>query len=204
MQLSSDGSIVAVGSSGISSYGRVQIYEYNDGNNSWNQLGSSLDGKANGSSFGKSIGLSSDGLKIVIGASHFSGYVSRGGYVQVFERDSGSANGWTQLGSDFYNGIIANNYTGVDVSISSDGNTIGYGSYNPPNNNGNAIQVPIPALSEERRKDLIKYVHQLIEEGRVAIRNIRRDILHEIKNFGESEHISEDDIHRQETEILRN
>jgi|TARA_B100001142_G_scaffold53643_1_gene51814 ribosome recycling factor len=70
-----------------------------------------------------------------------------------------------------------------------------------PNNNGNAIQVPIPALSEERRKDLIKYVHQLIEEGRVAIRNIRRDILHEIKNFGESEHISEDDIHRQETEI---
>jgi ribosome recycling factor len=48
---------------------------------------------------------------------------------------------------------------------------------------------------------LIKYVHQLIEEGRVTIRNIRRDILHEIKNFGESEHISEDEIHRQETEI---
>jgi ribosome recycling factor len=70
-----------------------------------------------------------------------------------------------------------------------------------PNNNGNLILVPIPALSEERRKDLIKYVHQLIEEGRVTIRNIRRDILHEIKNFGESEHISEDEIHRQETEI---
>jgi ribosome recycling factor len=70
-----------------------------------------------------------------------------------------------------------------------------------PNNNGNSVLVPIPALSEERRKDLIKYVHQLIEEGRVAVRNIRRDILHEIKKFGESEHISEDEIHRQETEI---
>ena len=70
-----------------------------------------------------------------------------------------------------------------------------------PNNNGNSVLVPIPSLSEERRKDLIKYVHQLIEDGRVSIRNIRRDILHEIKNFGESEHISEDEIRRQETEI---
>ena len=70
-----------------------------------------------------------------------------------------------------------------------------------PNNNGNSILVPIPSLSEERRKDLIKYVHQLIEEGRITIRNIRRDILHEIKNFGETEHISEDEIHRQETKI---
>nr|MCS5633252.1 ribosome-recycling factor [Candidatus Neomarinimicrobiota bacterium] len=40
-----------------------------------------------------------------------------------------------------------------------------------PSNNGNAVLVPIPALSEERRKDLIKYVHQLIEEGRIAVRN---------------------------------
>lgn len=69
------------------------------------------------------------------------------------------------------------------------------------NNNGNLILVPIPALTEERRKDLIKYVHQLIEDGRVSIRNIRRDTIHEIKNFGETEHISEDEIHRQETEI---
>ena len=53
------------------------------------------------------------------------------------------------------------------------------------NNNGNLILVPIPALTEERRKDLIKYVHQLIEDGRVSIRNIRRDILHELKTFGE-------------------
>jgi ribosome recycling factor len=71
------------------------------------------------------------------------------------------------------------------------------------NNNGNLILVPIPALTEERRKDLIKYVHQLIEDGRVSIRNIRRDILHELKTFGEIEHISEDEIHRQETKIQK-
>ena len=45
------------------------------------------------------------------------------------------------------------------------------------------------------------YVHQLIEEGRVSIRNIRRVVIHDIKNFGETEHISEDEIRRQETEI---
>jgi len=70
-----------------------------------------------------------------------------------------------------------------------------------PSNNGNSVLVPIPALSEERRKDLIKYVHQLIEDGRVAIRNVRRDALHHVKEIGQEEHISEDEIHRQESEI---
>jgi len=70
-----------------------------------------------------------------------------------------------------------------------------------PSNNGNSVLVPIPALSEERRKDLIKYVHQLIEDGRVSVRNVRRDALHHVKEFGKEEHVSEDEIHRQETEI---
>ena len=70
-----------------------------------------------------------------------------------------------------------------------------------PSNNGNSVLVPIPALSEERRKDLIKYVHQLIEDGRVAVRNVRRDALHHVKEFGKEEHVSEDEIHRHETEI---
>ena len=72
-----------------------------------------------------------------------------------------------------------------------------------PSNNGNSVLVPIPALSEERRKDLIKYVHQLIEDGRVAVRNVRRDALHHVKEFGKEEHVSEDEIHRQETEIQK-
>ena len=70
-----------------------------------------------------------------------------------------------------------------------------------PNNNGNSVLLPIPPLSEERRKDLIKYVHQLIEESRIAIRNIRRDAIHHIKDSGKDEHVSEDEIHRQEVEI---
>ena len=70
-----------------------------------------------------------------------------------------------------------------------------------PSNNGNAVLVPIPALSEERRKDLIKYVHQLIEEGRIAVRNVRRDTLHHVKDFGKKEHVSEDAIRKQENEI---
>ena len=70
-----------------------------------------------------------------------------------------------------------------------------------PKNNGNSVLLPIPPLSEERRKDLIKYVHQLIEEGRIAVRNIRRDAIHHIKDSGKDEHVSEDEIHRQEVEI---
>lgn len=61
--------------------------------------------------------------------------------------------------------------------------------------------MPIPALSEERRKDLIKYVHHLVEEGRIAIRNVRRDAIHHIKEYGNEEHISEDEIKRSETDI---
>ena len=72
-----------------------------------------------------------------------------------------------------------------------------------PSNNGNSVLIPIPALSEERRKDLIKYVHLLFEEGRIAIRNIRRDILHHLKEYGKEEHISEDEIRRQELEIQK-
>ena len=72
-----------------------------------------------------------------------------------------------------------------------------------PNNNGNSILIPIPPLSEERRKDLIKHVHQLIEDGRIAIRNVRRDTLHHLKEYGKKEHISEDEIRRQELEIQK-
>jgi len=70
-----------------------------------------------------------------------------------------------------------------------------------PNNNGNSVLVPIPALTEERRLDLIKYVHNLVEEGRIAIRNVRRDVLHHLSEYGKKENISEDDIRREEQEI---
>ena len=70
-----------------------------------------------------------------------------------------------------------------------------------PNNNGNSVLVPIPSLTEERRQDLIKYVHKLIEDGRIVVRNIRRDSIQNIKEFGKEENISEDVIRRQESEV---
>jgi len=70
-----------------------------------------------------------------------------------------------------------------------------------PNNNGEVILIPIPPLSEERRKDLAKVVHQLVEEGRVSVRNVRKDANHHIKIVEDEGHISEDEIKRAEQEI---
>ena len=72
-----------------------------------------------------------------------------------------------------------------------------------PNNNGTSVLVPIPPLSEERRKDLIKHVHQLMEEGRIAVRNVRRDANHHLKSLKSEDHLSEDEIHRSEQEVQR-
>ncbi len=70
-----------------------------------------------------------------------------------------------------------------------------------PGNNGTSVLVPIPPLSEERRQDLNRFVHKLIEEGRISVRNIRRDSLHQIHSYGKDEHISEDEIKRDEKEV---
>lgn len=72
-----------------------------------------------------------------------------------------------------------------------------------PNNNGTSILVPIPPLSEERRKDLIKHVHQLVEEGRISVRNVRKDANHLLKSLQIEDHLSEDEIHRAEQKVQR-
>ena len=72
-----------------------------------------------------------------------------------------------------------------------------------PGNNGTAVVVPIPPLSEERRKELNRFVHQLIEEGRVAVRNVRRDAIHHLHDYGKEEHISEDEIKRRDDEVQK-
>ena len=72
-----------------------------------------------------------------------------------------------------------------------------------PNNNGNSVLVPIPSLTEERRNDLVKYIHKLIEDSRIVVRNIRRDSIHNIKEYSKDEHISEDETRRQESEIQK-
>jgi len=65
-----------------------------------------------------------------------------------------------------------------------------------PSNDGHLIRVPIPPLTEERRKELVRYVHKLAEEGRVAVRNVRRDVNEILKERHKEGQISEDDFRR--------
>ena len=65
-----------------------------------------------------------------------------------------------------------------------------------PNNDGNIIRLNIPSLTEERRKELVKGVHKIIEEGRVAIRNIRRDANDHLKKSEKDHDLSEDNLKR--------
>ena len=69
-----------------------------------------------------------------------------------------------------------------------------------PSSQGNLIRVPLPALSEERRKELVKVVHKLAEEGRIAVRHARTDALSRIKKL---EKVSEDDKSRAEKEVQK-
>ena len=72
-----------------------------------------------------------------------------------------------------------------------------------PGNNGTAVLVPIPPLSEERRKELNRFVHQLVEEGRIAVRNVRRDGIHHLHDFQKEGSVSEDIIKDNELEIQK-
>ena len=72
-----------------------------------------------------------------------------------------------------------------------------------PNNDGNLIRLTIPELTEERRKELVKVVHQLAEEGRVAVRNVRRDCMHHLRDLRKSGEAGEDEERRAETELQK-
>jgi ribosome recycling factor len=69
-----------------------------------------------------------------------------------------------------------------------------------PATQGNLIRVPLPALSQERRKELVKVVHKLAEEGRIAVRHARTDAISRIKKL---EHVSDDDKTRGEKEVQK-
>jgi ribosome recycling factor len=72
-----------------------------------------------------------------------------------------------------------------------------------PSNDGNLIRLTIPELTEERRKELVKVVHQLAEEGRVAVRNVRRDCMHHLRDMRKSGEAGEDEERRAETELQK-
>ena len=72
-----------------------------------------------------------------------------------------------------------------------------------PNNDGNVIRLQIPELTEERRKELVKVVHGVAEEGRVAVRNIRRDVMHDLRELKKEGDTGSDEEHRAEVELQK-
>ncbi len=70
-----------------------------------------------------------------------------------------------------------------------------------PNNDGRQIRLMIPALTEERRRELTKTVSRRAEEARVAVRNIRRDAIHDLRELEKESMISEDELHRSQERI---
>jgi len=72
-----------------------------------------------------------------------------------------------------------------------------------PNNDGQIIRLQVPELTEERRKDLVKVVRNLAEEGRVAIRNIRRDVMHDLRELRDAGEAGSDDEHRAEEALQK-
>jgi ribosome recycling factor len=72
-----------------------------------------------------------------------------------------------------------------------------------PNNDGQIIRLVLPELTEERRKQLVKVVRGLTEEGKVALRNIRRDVMHDLKELKDAGEAGADDEHRAEDALQK-
>lgn len=70
-----------------------------------------------------------------------------------------------------------------------------------PSNDGKVIRIPIPPLTEERRKELVRVTHNIAEEGRIAVRNIRHDANKEIQKMESDGEVSEDEMHRKLKEV---
>ena len=72
-----------------------------------------------------------------------------------------------------------------------------------PSNDGNVIRLQIPEMTEERRREMVKVVHGVAEEGRVAIRNVRRDVMHDLRELKEAGEAGSDDEHRAEDALQK-
>jgi ribosome recycling factor len=72
-----------------------------------------------------------------------------------------------------------------------------------PNNDGKQIRLNLPPLTEERRRELVKLVHNRLEESRVSIRNVRRDMIKDLREFEQEKMISEDDLKKGEEELQK-
>ena len=72
-----------------------------------------------------------------------------------------------------------------------------------PSNDGQMIRLPIPQLTEERRKELVRLVHKMAEEARVAVRNVRRDVLNDLKRSEKEGELSRDELSRAQDEVQK-
>ena len=72
-----------------------------------------------------------------------------------------------------------------------------------PSNDGKLIRLPIPQLTEERRKELVKIVRQMAEDGRVAVRNVRRDVMHHLKELVDNGEVGSDEERRAEERVQK-
>jgi ribosome recycling factor len=72
-----------------------------------------------------------------------------------------------------------------------------------PSNDGNVVRLVVPELTEERRRELVKVVRHLAEEGRVKIRNVRRDVMHDLRELKSEGEAGSDDEHRGEVELQK-
>ena len=72
-----------------------------------------------------------------------------------------------------------------------------------PSNDGKLIRLPIPQLTEERRKDLVKVVRGMAEDGKVAVRNVRRDAIHHLKELVDKGEVGSDEEHRAEERVQK-
>jgi ribosome recycling factor len=72
-----------------------------------------------------------------------------------------------------------------------------------PSNDGNVIRLQIPELTEERRKELVKVVHGVAEQGRVAVRNIRRDVMQDLRDLKKEGEAGSDEEHHGETDLQK-
>jgi hypothetical protein len=137
--LSSNGSIVAIGSPqfGTNNIGRVRIYSNTNG--TWNQIGTAIDGIANAGISGSSVALSSDGTIVAIGAPNYGVGATGRGAVRVFRNVSGS---WTQVGGIIVGGNVLQN-CGQTVALSSDGSVlaIGYTGSGPSNTEPGFVKI---------------------------------------------------------------
>jgi ribosome recycling factor len=72
-----------------------------------------------------------------------------------------------------------------------------------PSNDGKLVRLPIPALTEERRKDLVKVVRRVAEDGKVAIRNVRRDVMQHLKELVVNGDVGDDEERRAEAQVQK-